>query len=129
MYEDPLWIADHGVERLVRGYLVLKPRRHVHEIADLLPDEAAALGPVITRLHAAMRRALAPERIYVVSTAETLHHLHLHMLPRYTDMPGLGPDLMPALFGEQRWRCSVDEAAQAAEAVRRALATDLRPTA
>jgi diadenosine tetraphosphate (Ap4A) HIT family hydrolase len=127
VYEDRLWIADHGVDRLVRGYIVLKPRRHVHELADLLADEAATLGPVITMLHAAMRRALKPERIYVCSTAETVHHLHFHMLPRYADMPGLGPDLMPALFSEQRWRCTVEEAEGAAEGVRRALEADERP--
>lgn len=35
IYEDDLWIADHGVSRLVAGYVVLKPKRHVHELADL----------------------------------------------------------------------------------------------
>lgn len=121
VYEDRLWIADHGVSRLVRGYLVLKPKRHVHELAELLPEEAAALGPVAVRLHAAMSAALKPERIYVCSFAETVHYLHFHMLPRYADMPGLGPDLLPALFSEQRWQCSVEDAEQAAESVRRAL--------
>ena len=108
----------------MRGYLVLKPRRHVHELADLDAEEAATLGPVIIKLHAAMRRALQPDRIYVLSTAETVHHLHFHLLPRYADMPGLGPDLMPALFSEQRWSCTMEEAEQAAEGVRRALAAD-----
>ena len=42
--EDDYWVADHGFSRLVRGYLVLKPRRHVHELTDLIPEEAATLG-------------------------------------------------------------------------------------
>ncbi|MDQ3689187.1 MAG: hypothetical protein M3406_03970 [Chloroflexota bacterium] len=42
-----------------------------------------------------MRRAMATERIYVCSFAETVHHLHFHLLPRYADMPGLGSNLIP----------------------------------
>ncbi|MEX2547041.1 MAG: HIT family protein [Chloroflexota bacterium] len=120
IYEDEYWVADHGMPGLVRGYIVLKPKRHVHELADLLPPEAETLGIAAQRLLGAMRIALAPERIYVCSFAEVVHHLHFHLLPRYADMPGLGPNLMKALFSE-RWRCTVDEAEEAAGSVRSAL--------
>jgi diadenosine tetraphosphate (Ap4A) HIT family hydrolase len=122
IYRDELWLADHGIDRFVRGYVVLKPLRHVHELADLLPDEAATLGHVMRRIHAAMRSALEPERIYVCSFAETVHHLHFHLLPRYGDMPGLGPDLVSDLFAG-RWSCSLGEAEDAADRIRAALAT------
>jgi diadenosine tetraphosphate (Ap4A) HIT family hydrolase len=120
VYEDDLWIADHGVSLLVPGYLVLKPKRHVHELADLVPREAATLGTVLTTLHRAMREALAPERIYVCSFAETQHHLHFHMLPRYAYIPGLADALMSRLFAGE-WRCSVAEAEETAELIRQAL--------
>jgi diadenosine tetraphosphate (Ap4A) HIT family hydrolase len=120
IYEDKHWIADHGITRLVRGYVVLKPRRHVHELADLLPGEASSLGVAAQTVLSAMRTALRTERIYVCSFAETVHHLHFHLLPRYADMPGLGPDLMPALFSE-RWACTVEEAEDAAARIRSAL--------
>ncbi len=125
IYEDDHWIADHGVDLLVRGYVVLKPKRHVHELADLNPEEAVTLGPIMQAILAAMRRALATERIYVCSFAETVHHLHFHLLPRYADMPGLGPDLLPALFaGNERWVCTPSEAEEAAALVRRELRLD-----
>jgi diadenosine tetraphosphate (Ap4A) HIT family hydrolase len=120
IYEDDLWVADHGVTRLARGYLVLKPKRHVLEFADLFPEEATAFGHGARAILSAMRTALRPERIYVCSFAETVHHLHFHLLPRYPDMPGLGPDLMPALFSE-RWKCTVAEAEEAAAEIRAAL--------
>jgi diadenosine tetraphosphate (Ap4A) HIT family hydrolase len=120
IYEDDHWLADHGVSRLVRGYVVLKPKRHVHELADLLPIEATTMGLALQHVLAAMRTALDTERIYVCSFAESVHHLHFHLLPRYADMPGLGPDLVPALFSEQ-WRCSVEEAEVAAGSIRLAL--------
>lgn len=120
IYEDEFWVADHGITRLVRGYVVLKPKRHVHELADLLPGEALSLGVAGQTVLSAMRTALRTERIYVCSFAETVHHLHFHLLPRYADMPGLGPDLLPALFSE-RWACSVAEAEAAAASIRSAL--------
>lgn len=118
IYEDERWIADHGVSRLVRGYLVLKPKRHVHELADLEPGEAASLGPALGTVLGAMRAALQPDRIYVCSFAETVHHLHFHLLPRYADMPALGPNLMSALFSEDRFQCTEAEALSAASAIR-----------
>jgi diadenosine tetraphosphate (Ap4A) HIT family hydrolase len=120
IYQDESWVAEHGVDRLVRGYVVLKPKRHVHEAADLLPEEATALGPALSTLLAAMRTALEPERIYVCSFAETVHHLHFHLIPRYADMPGLGPNLVPALF-EERWGCTPEEAEVASAGIRTAL--------
>ena len=110
--------ADHGVSRLVRGYVVLKPMRHVHELADLDADEAATLGPALRKVTAAMREALQPERICICSFAETVHHLHFHLIPRYAEMPALGPNLMPALFSDSRFECSVGEAVSAAAAIR-----------
>lgn len=121
IYQDEHWIAEHGVDLLVRGYVVLKPRRHVHEFADLLRDEAAAFGPVLQTISAAMRRAMATERIYVCSFAETVHHLHFHLLPRYRDMPGLGPNLLPELFAGDRWACTPADAEEAAALVRKEL--------
>lgn len=117
IYEDEFWVAEHGVDRLVRGYLVLKPKRHVHHLADLGEDEAGTLGTALQRVLAAMRAALDPERIYVCSFAETVHHLHFHLLPRYAHMPGLGPRLMEPLFAG-RWACSAEEAESAAAAIR-----------
>jgi diadenosine tetraphosphate (Ap4A) HIT family hydrolase len=80
------------------------------------------MGIAAQRLLAAMRRALDTERIYICAFAETVPHLHFHMLPRYADMPGLGPDLVPALFSG-RWACSVEEAEEASARVRSALST------
>ncbi|MEP6469356.1 MAG: HIT family protein [Chloroflexota bacterium] len=120
IYQDEHWIADHGIDLLVRGYVVLKPKRHVHEMADLLPEEARTFGPAAQTLLLAMRLALGTERIYVCSFAETVRHLHFHLLPRYPEMPALGPDLVSDLF-KQRWGCTVTEAQEAADKIRAAL--------
>jgi diadenosine tetraphosphate (Ap4A) HIT family hydrolase len=120
IYEDGQWIAEHGVDPLVRGYVVLKPKRHVEWMADLSATEAASLGGALKTLLNAMRAALAPERVYVCAFGETVRHVHLHLIPRYRDMPGLGPNLMTDLFA-RRWECSISEAEAAADVIRAAL--------
>jgi diadenosine tetraphosphate (Ap4A) HIT family hydrolase len=120
IYVDELWQADHEFTPLLRGYVILKPRRHVHELADLTDPEAATLGPLLRRLLRAMRSALAPERIYVASFAETVHHLHFHLVPRYAEMPGLGPDLLPDVV-HGAFACNRDTAIRTAEQIRNAL--------
>jgi len=121
IYDGELWQADHELTPLLAGYLILKPRRHVHELADLTDSEAATMGPVMRRLLAAMRSVLVPQRIYVVSFAETVHHLHFHLIPRYEDMSALGPDLLSDVFAG-RWRCDAGVAAGVAGRIGAALA-------
>src|SRR3954468_12468267 len=118
--DDELWIADHELTPLLRGYLILKPRRHVHYFADLTDDEADRFGPTLRQLLRAMQSVLAPERIYVNSFAEMVHHLHFHLIPRYADMPALGPDLLPQVFAG-RWACEMATAEQTAADIRLAL--------
>ena len=49
VYTDDFWVADHGIPPLVRGYVVLKPRRHVRDLADLTPDERRELSRLVSR--------------------------------------------------------------------------------
>jgi diadenosine tetraphosphate (Ap4A) HIT family hydrolase len=120
IYEDEYWRAEHGIDRLVRGYVVLKPKRHARELADLTGPESAGLGPAMRRLIQAMRSALGTERVYVCSFGETVRHVHFHLIPRYRDMPPLGPALIADLF-TKRWECSVGDAERAASLIRGAL--------
>lgn len=117
IYSDDLWIADHGVPPLVRGYVVLKPKRHVRDLADLTPEEASAFGHAAKRVTAAMRSALQPERVYVCAFVEAVPHLHFHLLPRYSNMPALGPRLLDRLFGEE-WAVDENEAESTAILIR-----------
>ena len=114
------WVADHSIPPMVRGYLILKPRRHVTTVADLDPAEAADLGQVAQRLMAAMREVLAPERIYMFAFGESVAHLHFHLMPRYPGMPPAGGALIERVF-TQEWLVAEAEAADAARLIREAL--------
>ena len=117
------WVLDHSVSPCVlRGWLILKPERHVEHVAELTAEESAALGPLIQRASRALMTTLGAERVYVMSMGEVVQHVHVYLVPRYADMPRHGLRVLSEMFSEERpWACSDDEAEEAAEAVRRAL--------
>jgi histidine triad (HIT) family protein len=118
IFADGTWVADHGIPPILPGYVVLKPRRHVPDLADLTPEEAAGLGTVSRSVMAAIRAALQPERIYVCSFVESVpQHLHFHLLPRYATMPPLGPGLLERIFAGE-WAVSEGDAATATNLIR-----------
>ncbi|HEX5572882.1 MAG TPA: HIT family protein, partial [Ktedonobacterales bacterium] len=83
LYDDGLWRLEHTFEPIpMVGWLVLKPPRHVESLADLTADEAAALGPLLQRITRAMRETLAPAKVYAALFAESVAHLHIHLIPR-----------------------------------------------
>lgn len=69
--------------RVYLGHLIVEPRRHVQGLADLTPDEAAALG----QWAAKGARALQAEHVYSSVVGHQVDHLHLHLIPRYAGTP------------------------------------------
>jgi diadenosine tetraphosphate (Ap4A) HIT family hydrolase len=68
------------------GHLVVEPRRHAPELADLTDTEAAALGVWAARGGRALRAAGA-EHVYSAVIGHQVDHLHLHLIPRYPGTP------------------------------------------
>lgn len=69
------------------GWLVLTSERHCRAWYDLSPAEAAALGPLATRVMQTQRRVLAAEHVYAFAIGDVLQHFHLHLVPRYAGTP------------------------------------------
>lgn len=71
------------------GHLMVIPRRHVGELEDLSPDEAAELWATATAAVRAVKAAYRPEGINVglnlgrAAGAGIPGHLHVHVLPRW----------------------------------------------
>jgi diadenosine tetraphosphate (Ap4A) HIT family hydrolase len=113
----------HADNTSLEGWLVLVLRRHVLAVADLTRDEAAALGPLITKVSNALRTLVECEQTYVALFAEhpQHRHVHVHVVPRAADLPEelQGPSVFRFLGGDrERW---------VSEARMSALATTLRP--
>src|SRR3954453_15192572 len=53
------WVLDHSVSPCVlRGWLILKPERHVEHVAELTAEESAPPGPLIQKASRALMAAL-----------------------------------------------------------------------
>jgi diadenosine tetraphosphate (Ap4A) HIT family hydrolase len=108
--------GDDGRARL--GHLFIESDRHAPYLADLTPAEAADLGPLRTRLAAALRTATDADYVLAAVIGTGIDHFHEHVFARHRGTP---PDVP--------WHESdeaaplVDQAAVAALA--RRLAADL----
>jgi diadenosine tetraphosphate (Ap4A) HIT family hydrolase len=88
IYEDDYWIVEHSLSPvLLPGYLIIKLKRHCENLAELTPEEAIALGPIIQNTCLALSRVLKPAKIHVCSWGEQVKHIHFHVIPRTSDMP------------------------------------------
>ena len=128
LYDDGLWRLEHTFEPFpLVGWLILKPLRHVESLAGLTPEEAAALGPLLRRITAAMLAELAPERVYTVLLAESVAHVHIHLIPRTRDLPetlygGRIFDLLEAAFASGQSNGDPGRATEVALAIKARLA-------
>ena len=95
---DAHWRVSHATGSDLLGWLVLMPRRHVLEVADLTDAEAASLGSWQVRLARALAQEVGTPKTYVAEFGEMPgFHLHFHVVPRPHD---LAPDLRgPKVFG------------------------------
>jgi diadenosine tetraphosphate (Ap4A) HIT family hydrolase len=88
VFRDAWWeVAHHPGPWTDPGELIVKLRRHAESLAELSPEESAALGPVLRAAVSAVERVVRPERVYVASYGERVRHLHFFLLPRTTHLP------------------------------------------
>lgn len=76
---------EEGMARL--GWLFIESDRHVPYLADLNPDEAAALGVLRTRLADALREEVDAQLVLTFVIGMGIAHFHEHLLPRMPDTP------------------------------------------
>lgn len=86
---DGRWRVAHAIGCALAGWVVAAPARHVVSLADLDPAEAAALGPLLTAVSRAVVEVTGCVKTYVAlfAEAERYQHVHVHVIPRYRDLP------------------------------------------
>ena len=121
------WVVEHCVGPLGVGTVVVKPLRHVVHLADLDPDEAAELGPLLANIARAVSLAAAdvgdpPSQVYTCLWSHADRkpgHIHFVVQPVSENLMARhdahGPELQVRMFraGE-----AMDEAAMADAAAR-----------
>jgi histidine triad (HIT) family protein len=94
IYEDERAVAFLDIGAWHRGHALVVPKRHV---PDMLtgPGTLSEIAPAIDAVARLLMQRLAADGINVLSSSgeaagQEVFHLHVHVVPRYADEPGLG---------------------------------------
>ena len=105
IHEADYWVVEHCVGPLGVGTLLVKPKRHVTRVSDLLDDEAAEVGPLLHRSEAVVDELLAPDHVYVCLWSHAggvPGHVHYVVQPVTAELmneyEAYGPRLQVAMF-------------------------------
>lgn len=116
LFEDEHFRVCHAPAAIaLPGTLLIESRRHALDFAAMTPAEAAAYGALLSRIYAAIKRALGAERVYTLVTLEGAAHFHSWHIPRLPGATARGVRLLA-----EEHACSEEEAVAAAEAIRAA---------
>lgn len=99
---DQHWRVAVAVSSKVPGWLILSPRRHVMELAELTITEAATLGSWQHRLARILHDELGTPKTYIAEFGEAPgYHLHFHVVPRPVALGSTfrGPKVFELLSG------------------------------
>lgn len=99
VYADEHAVAFLDLAAWHRGHTLVVPRRHV---VDLVSGEPSLLqiAPAIDAVARLLKQRLVADGINLLSSAgeiagQTVFHLHVHVIPRYADEPGLARMVHP----------------------------------
>ncbi len=97
VYADDHAVAFLDLQPWHRGHTLVVPRRHVDDLLDGDPA-LAEIGPAVDATARLLVDRLGADGINLLSSARSaagqeIFHLHVHLIPRYADVPGL-PNLI-----------------------------------
>jgi histidine triad (HIT) family protein len=93
--ESELSLAFLDVRPLVRGHVLVIPRRHAERVADMTREEAADVMALAQRIVRRQEKALGAQGVTLAindgrAAGQEVLHVHLHLVPR-SEGDGHGP--------------------------------------
>ena len=82
--EDEHFIAFLDIMPLVKGHVLVVPKREVSYIFDLEPGELSALHLFVQKVAKAMDKTLTCSRIGMAVIGLEVPHVHIHLVPLRT---------------------------------------------
>lgn len=97
--EAEAWVALVPREPVTPGHTIVFPRAHVEDYWSAHPDLDRELAGAAHAVGKAIRRALRPDGLNLITSAgpaaqQTVLHLHLHLVPRW-EADGWGAIWLP----------------------------------
>lgn len=92
------WVAFFPLDPATPGHTLVIPREHISDLWKAEPSLAAELITAVIKVGRAIRTALKPDGMNLITSAgrvaeQTVFHLHLHVVPRW-QQDGFG-DIWP----------------------------------
>jgi histidine triad (HIT) family protein len=86
--EGDTWIAFFPLDPATPGHTLVIPRKHVADLWKAEPSLAADLMTAVIRVGHAIKVALKPDGMNLITSAggvaeQSVFHLHLHVVPRW----------------------------------------------
>jgi len=87
--EGKRWVAFFPLQPATPGHTLVIPRLHVSDFWEASEDLASDLAVAVQRVGNAVRTAVSPEGLNLITSAgvaaeQSVFHLHLHVVPRWT---------------------------------------------
>lgn len=90
IHQDDLFIAFLNKYPTLPGYALVAPIHHKEQVTgDFSPEEYLGLQQAVYRIAEAVRKAFAPERVYILSlgSQQGNRHVHWHIAPLPAGVP------------------------------------------
>ena len=65
--------------------MIVACKEHVREIAELSDEDRNDFMADVVRVSRAVSKAFHPDKMNYGMYSDTLHHLHVHLVPKYKD--------------------------------------------
>ena len=93
IYEDETAVTFLDINPWQQGHALVIPRRHVKDVLED-PAALAEIAPAIGTVGDLLKERLGATACNILSNAgadsgQEVFHLHVHVLPRYADNPGI----------------------------------------
>jgi diadenosine tetraphosphate (Ap4A) HIT family hydrolase len=72
-------------EQTHRGRVIVACKKHVDDVTQLTKEERAQFMEDINRAAECLHKTFHPDKINFGAYGDTMHHLHVHLVPKYRD--------------------------------------------
>jgi histidine triad (HIT) family protein len=90
--QDEQTITFMDIAPATRGHLLVIPRRHVRDLLEATPDDAAAIARAAQKAAQRVIERLEADGVNLINSNrapawQTVFHLHFHVIPRFRGDP------------------------------------------
>lgn len=90
VWEDAMFQVIMDADPATKGHCLILPKEHYSDLFEMPEDVAAGVLPVAAKVAAHLKDTLGCDGVNLVQNngevaGQTVHHFHMHVIPRYED--------------------------------------------